>query len=86
MNVVERLVSMLTPSVENFSDVQGTNKVSEKRMNFTFLLSFVIVNVLLLLLGKFLWNNYLVSAVTVVKPLKDIWQLLAISVLFKLLL
>ena len=86
MNVVERLVSMLTPSVEYFSDVQETNKVSEKRMNFTFLLSFVIVNVLLLLLGKFLWNNYLVSAVTVVKPLKDIWQLLAISVLLKLLL
>ena len=86
MNVVERLVSMLTPSVEYFSDVQETNKVSEKRMNFTFLLSFVIVNVLLLLLGRFLWNNYLVSAVTVVKPLKDIWQLLAISVLFKLLL
>ena len=35
--------------------------------------------------AKFLWNNYLIKSVTSVKPVKDLWHMLAIFVLIKLL-
>ena len=51
-----------------------------------FVLAVLTVEILLLLLGKFLWNNYLVDAVTVVNPIDSIIQLFAITILLRLLL
>ncbi len=48
-------------------------------------ITFILTHLLLLFLGKFLWNNYLVNVTTIVKPLTSIFQLLAVSVLLKLL-
>ena len=50
------------------------------------LVSYVLVLVLLLTLGEYLWNNVLVKLVSVVKPVKSIWQLLGLQVLLSLLL
>ena len=36
--------------------------------------------------AKLLWNTYLVKCVTVVKPVKDVWHMLAVFVLIKLLI
>jgi len=47
----------------------------------TYLL-FVIIT---LLFGEYLWNNILVKLVTVVKPIKSVWQLLGLMILFSLL-
>ena len=49
------------------------------------LVALVVVNLLVLLFGKFLWNNYLVKVVSGVKPIESIWHLLAISILLKML-
>lgn len=38
-----------------------------------------------LFVGKWLWNNVATKAFTFVKPLKSIWHLLAIALLFDLL-
>ena len=35
--------------------------------------------------SKLLWNTYLTKAVSIVKPIKDVWQMLAIFVLLKVL-
>jgi hypothetical protein len=43
------------------------------------LISLVIVYIVLLLVGKFLWNEYLVKYVTIVKPIPSVIELLAIS-------
>lgn len=48
------------------------------------LISLVIVYLILLLVGKFLWNEYLVKYVTIIKPIPGIIELLAISVLIRL--
>ena len=50
------------------------------------LVSYVIVLVLLLTLGEYLWNNVLVKLISVVKPVKSIWELLALQILLSLLL
>ena len=50
------------------------------------IISLLITQLLLLFLGKWLWNNYLVKTVTGVKPLESIVQLIAISFLIKLLM
>jgi hypothetical protein len=53
---------------------------------FASLISFIIVYVILLFIGKFLWNNYLVKYVTIVKPIPGVIELIAISVLIRLFL
>ena len=48
------------------------------------LVSFVSL-LLLLVVGKYLWNNVLVKIVDIVKPVKSVWQLLGFVVLVKLI-
>jgi len=68
---------------EGFTD---TNENNNKYQLIAALISLVIINVLLLFLGKWLWNDFLVNVVTIVNPIDSIWQLLAVSVLSKLIL
>ena len=44
------------------------------------LVASVITMLLVLSLGKYLWNNSLEPLFTIVKPLKSIWQLLGLYV------
>lgn len=45
----------------------------------------VVYILLVLLLGKYLWNNVLCKAVTVVKPLPNVWHFLGLVLLQMLL-
>jgi len=45
----------------------------------------VLLQLVFIWFAKFLWNNYLVKSVTFAKPVKDLWQMLALFVLIKLL-
>ena len=49
------------------------------------LITLVIVYLLILVLGKYLWNNVFVKTFTFAKPINSIWQLFALVVLFSLL-
>ena len=40
---------------------------------------------LVLLLGEYLWNNVLVKVTTFAKPAKNVWQVLGVMVLAKLI-
>lgn len=71
---------LLNDQRENFEDG------SKVRSMVPLVLAVVTVEILLLLLGRFLWNNYLVNAVTVLRPIDSIVQLFAITILLRLLL
>lgn len=49
------------------------------------LISFIIIEILVLCFGKWLWNNVVIKLVTIVRPATSIWQLLGLSILIKLL-
>lgn len=71
---------LLNDQRENFEDG------SKSRNMLPLILAVITVEILLLLLGRFLWNNYLVGAVTILKPIDSIIQLFAITILLRLLL
>ena len=79
--------AMLITGVEKFGGARITSTSEHSMANaVASMISLVIVYVLLLLVGKFLWNEYLVKYVTIVKPLPGIVELMAISVLVRLFL
>lgn len=45
----------------------------------------IAVQLALVWFAKLLWNMYLTKCVTIVKPIKDVWQMLAVFVLLKVL-
>jgi len=49
------------------------------------LVAAILVFLLLLLFGQYLWNNALVPLVTVVKPAKSIFEILGVAILIALL-
>ena len=76
----------LTKNNENFSDKKENYIRNVSILNLiASVISVVIVYALILLLGKYLWNNYLVEVSDSIKPIESLWTLLGISVLFKLL-
>ena len=74
--------------LENFTSERILTTEKLKKLStyqlIAMFVSLIIMQLLLLLLGKWLWNSYLVPAVTSVKPIESVWQLLAISILLKL--
>lgn len=50
------------------------------------LILFVLYLVIILIFGEFLWNKVLCRVVTIVKPVKSIWELLGIMLLFGIIL
>ena len=79
INILEKCVTNLIPTIEGFED-------HPLAKSLPMLISVVVSQVVLLLVGKFLWNRYLVKAVSIVKPLTSIVQLFAVSVLLRLFL
>jgi hypothetical protein len=59
-------------------------KVSAKGVIVSFL-SLIVLLLLLLLVGKYLWNGVLVALIPAVKPAKSIWQILGLSILLSLI-
>ena len=47
--------------------------------------SFILIELVVLLLGKYLWNKVVVNIVTFAKPIRSIWHVLGLSILIKLL-
>lgn len=48
-------------------------------------IAFLIVIVIILFIGKILWNDVLTSLVPGIKPAKNIWQILGLYILISLL-
>ena len=82
LHILEKFYSKILPVREDFHN--------EKKINMNnalpFVLAIITSQIILLMLGKFLWNNYLVKNVTIVKPINSVIDLLAISFLIKLVI
>ena len=53
--------------------------------NIMLIISVVITQVVVLFVGKYLWNKYLVDSITYIKPLKSVVHLIAIVILVKII-
>lgn len=82
IRLLEQFYSQMIHNTENFK----SNPESRLTNVLPMLLAVITVEILLLVLGKFLWNNYLVKSIAVINPVESIVEIFAISLLLRLLL
>ena len=74
---------------ETFDGDKNNSAPELKKLTFkAALVSFLtvlVVFILILLVGKYLWNAVLVDLLPFVKPAKSIWQILGLSILISLI-
>lgn len=70
---------------EGFSNFNSRVSDFTKKDAWIVVLSFIIVELILLVIGKFLWNKIVIFIIPGVKRIDNIWQLLGLSILIKLL-
>lgn len=89
--IIETFVfnSLIRCNKEHFETNKINSENIKKFSNFQLIamsVSVLLTQLLLLSLGKWLWNNYLVKTFNGINPIESVWQLIAISVLLKLLI
>jgi len=72
------------PLKESFESMTPVRKELNKVALVSFL-TLIVVFLLLLVLGKQLWNTVLIELFPFIKPAKSIWQILGLSVLIGLI-
>jgi hypothetical protein len=90
-NIVEPFVFRVLLNNDKKLSQEGENQAQNMSLVSSYqilamVVSVIVTQLLLLLLGKWLWNTYLVKIVSGIKPLENIGQLIAISILLKLLI
>ncbi len=85
LGVLERFYSA-TCGMKKKEEFETMNSSMNGWSGLPLILALVTLLILQLLIGKWLWNNFLVKAVTVVNPLKSAIDVLALSLLAKLIL
>lgn len=80
INILEKFYSGIIDTRENFEG--GGSPPSSMLSVF---LALVTVQILILLFGKYLWNNYLVKHVKILTPVNSVIDLLAISLILTLI-
>jgi hypothetical protein len=83
INILENFFTKIIPGVESFTQEENPSKLQNI---LPLILAVAVTEILLLLIGKFIWNTHLVNAVTIVRPINSVIQLFAISILLRLLL
>lgn len=68
-------------SKEHFNNIDG-NGYNYGSQAFAAFIVLIIYILIILFIGKFLWNDVLCKLVTIVKPAYTIWQILGIAILF----
>ena len=97
MKIIENFIfqTLVNNDTEGFINMDEDNSSINKLPAFkklgryqhiAFIASLIITNLVLLFFGKYIWNNYLTKAIKTVNPLDNIWELLAISILIKLMI
>lgn len=85
--MIQNLIKTVTYNFLKKTERFSSNEKSLTNINSAALIiSAILTQLLLLIFGKWLWNSYLVNTVTIVKPIQNIWQLLAVSIIIKLLI
>jgi hypothetical protein len=87
------MISSVSHVIENFMNKRDyfvggatmNDTMSRSVSLIAFVLAVVLVYAIVFLFGKFLWNNFLVKYVSVVKPVDSWIDLVAISILGRLM-
>lgn len=69
---------------EHYSNHMMDN--NNKAALLSFFLIYLGVYLLLMVLGQFLWNNYVVDMFSIARPVNSIWHIVALSILVKLVI
>ena len=81
MTLLSNIIRSSYNTTENFQSGGAANK---KKL-ITQLIVWVIIQTITVFLGRFLWNKYLVKAVSVINPITSVVQMLGIAILINLL-
>jgi hypothetical protein len=85
MRAVETFVKMGTSMMDAMSGHESFSNVMQKNeLTTSDVVILVIYLVLLIIFGKYLWNEVACKHVTVLKPLSSVWQLLGLSLLVQM--
>jgi len=69
---------------QGFNHIGGTQN-STKKHAWIGILSFILVEILLLIFGKYLWNEVAIKLFNGLRKIRSIWEILGLSILIKLL-
>ena len=83
INILEKFFANALSKVEQFTEEKNADN---SKSVIPLVLAVILTEITILLIGKHLWNNYLVNAVTIVKPIDSVFHLFAIGILIRLLL
>ena len=83
LSLLEKFYNKLLSKNEEHFNKNNNNKAE---LFLPMFLALLTTQLLLLLLGKFLWNNFLVAKIGGIKKLDSIFELFAISLLLRLLI
>ena len=82
--IVENFIREKGTNQENYENNLGANE--NKAALVSFFLVYLGVYLLLMVLGQFLWNNYVVDMFSITRPVTSIWHIVALSILVKLVI
>ena len=87
VNTISTIVNSLnnTTIVENYNGGGMNLQKHSTGEIFTAIVTLVIVYIIILILGKYLWNHILIKLIPGIKPAHNIWQILGLSILLSLL-
>ena len=86
-NILSDLIFSTVSSNEPFTGYnnQYAGNINNKKPAWVIILSFSLVIILLLLFGQYLWNTIAIKLFPGLRRIDNIWQILGLSILVKLL-
>jgi hypothetical protein len=92
-NIIEKFFSnVMTKNKEQFMnangqiDIAALQSTENKAAVMAFVITYLAIYILLLLLGKWIWNNMIVEMFSVVRPVDSILNILGLAILVKLII
>lgn len=85
MRAIETFVKMGTAMMDSMSGHESFTNIMEKNeLSTSAVVLLLIYLVLLVVFGKYLWNEVACKHVSILNPLTSVWQLLGLSILVQL--
>lgn len=84
--MLRELVDLVTPDPQcNNGEIMDLKKMKD-HAKLKYLIWLILWIILILFVGKWLWNKALVPSIAIAEPITSIWQILGIIVLFSIIL
>lgn len=85
MRAIETFVKMGTALLDSASGQESfTNVMQKNDLSMGAIVLLLLYLLLLIMFGKYLWNEVACKHVSILKPLTSVWQLLGLSILVQL--